>query len=90
MKSSPFTRKVRKASTVEREAQSTDIVLFDNDSCSMTVTGFEHDDICGYTVKAYLVNKTDKDLMFSCNDASINGYMGGPALGNDCGGGEDQ
>ena len=37
------------ASTVEREAQSTDIVLFDNDSCSMTVTGFEHDDICGWT-----------------------------------------
>lgn len=36
------------ASTVEREAQSTDIVLFDNDSCSMTVTGFEHDDISGY------------------------------------------
>lgn len=63
------------ASTVEREAQSTDIVLFDNDSCSMTVTGFEHDDICGYTVKAYLVNKTDKDLMFYCDDASINGYL---------------
>ena len=66
------------ASTVKREAQSTDIVLFDNDSCSMTVTGFEHDDIFGYTVKAYLVNKTDKDLMFSCNDASINGYMADP------------
>ena len=66
------------ASTVEREAQSTDIVLFDNDSCSMTVTGFEHDDIRGYTVKAYLVNKTDKDLMFFCNDASINGYMADP------------
>lgn len=66
------------ASTVEREAQSTDIVLFDNDSCSMTVAGFEHDDIFGYTVKVYLVNKTDKDLMFSCNDASINGYMADP------------
>lgn len=66
------------ASTVEREAQSTDIVLFDNDSCSMTVTGFEHDDICGYTVKAYLVNKTNKDLTFYCDDASINGYMADP------------
>ena len=66
------------ATTVEREAQSTDIVLFDNDSCSMTVAGFEHDDIFGYTVKVYLVNKTDKDLMFSCNDASINGYMADP------------
>ena len=44
----------------------------------MTVAGFEHDDIFGYTVKVYLVNKTDKDLMFSCNDASINGYMADP------------
>lgn len=66
------------ASTVERETQSTDIVLFDNDSASMTVTGFEPDGTFGYTMKVYLVNKTDKDLMFSTHDASVNGYMAEP------------
>ena len=34
--------------------------------------------LLGYAVNVYLVNKTDKGLMFSVNDASINGYMCDP------------
>lgn len=66
------------ASTVERTAQDTDIVLIDNDECSLIVTGFDPDNLFGYAVNVYLVNKTDKDLMFSVNDASINGFMCDP------------
>ena len=61
-----------------REGQDTDTVLFDNDSASMTVIGFEPDDLFGYTVKTYLVNKTDKTLMFSTENATVNGFMCDP------------
>ena len=66
------------ASTNERTAQASDLVLFDNDDCTLIVTGFDPDSLLGYAVNVYLVNKTDKGLMFSVNDASINGYMCDP------------
>ena len=66
------------ASTIERTAQASDLVLFDNDDCTLIVTGFDPDSLLGYAVNVYLVNKTDKGLMFSVNDASINGYMCDP------------
>ncbi len=58
-----------------REAQESDIVLVDNDYASVIVTGYEHDDIWGYTVNLFFVNKTDTDVMFSVENASVNGYM---------------
>lgn len=66
------------ASTIERTAQASDLVLFDNDDCTLIVTGFDPDSLLGFAVNVYLVNKTDKGLMFSVNDASINGYMCDP------------
>lgn len=66
------------ATTVERTSQDSDIVLFDNDDCTMVVTGFDPDSVFGYSVNVYLVNKTDKNLMFSVGDASINGFMCAP------------
>lgn len=66
------------ATTVERTAQDSDLVLFDNDECTLIVTGFDPDSLFGYAVNVYLVNKTDKTLMFSVDDASINGYMCDP------------
>ncbi len=61
-----------------RESQKGDIVLFDNENCTMIVTGFDSEGIWGYSVKVYLVNKTDETLMFSVGDAAINGYMCDP------------
>lgn len=58
-----------------RESLSSDIVLLDNEYVTMLVTGFEEDHIWGYTANVYLVNKTDVAVMFSVEDASINGYM---------------
>lgn len=66
----------------EREPQANDIVLFDNEECTMIVTGFEHDDMWGYSVNVYLRNKTDKALMFSVQDAAVNGFMCDPFWAN--------
>ena len=62
----------------ERAAQPADIVLFDNEQCKMIVTGFEMDEIWGYTMKVYLENKTDLDLMFSTDGVAVNGFMCDP------------
>ena len=67
-----------KATETVREPAKTDQILVDNDSCSVIVTGFEPDNSWGFAMQLYLVNKTDKDLVFSADDASINGIMCDP------------
>ena len=67
-----------KASETVREPAAADQVLVDNDSCSVIVTGFEPDNSWGFAMQLYLVNKTDKDLVFSADNASINGVMCDP------------
>lgn len=58
-----------------RELQSTDNVIVDNEYVTAIVTGYEFDDIWGYTANLFLVNKTDKEIMFSVDEVSVNGYM---------------
>lgn len=65
-----------KAEFFIREPQSTDTIIADNDYASVIVTGYEEDDIWGYTVNLYILNKTpDHKIMFSVDDAAVNGYM---------------
>ena len=52
--------------------------MVDNDAVSITILGTEKDEIWGYTVKLYLENKTDKEVMFTTEEDSINGYMVDP------------
>lgn len=66
------------AKKFERKSLDSDIVIVDNDIASVIVTGFEEDEIFGYTAKLYLVNKTDKELMFTCDDVTVNGYKADP------------
>lgn len=66
------------ASNFVRESKETDNVIIDNDYVSVIVTGYEIDDIFGYTVKLFLINKTDENVMFSVDEASVNGYMADP------------
>lgn len=61
-----------------RQSVADDIVLVDNDEYSVIVTGFDPDNLWGYTMKVYLCNKTDKALMFAIDEASVNGYMCDP------------
>ncbi len=61
-----------------REAQPTDTVLVDNEKVSVIVTDYDEDGFWGYTVNLFLVNKTDKELTYSVDDASVNGFMADP------------
>lgn len=66
------------ASVFTREAQSSDNIIIDNEYATVIVTGYENDAIWGYTVNLFLINKTDKEVMFSVDEASVNGYMADP------------
>lgn len=66
------------AVTFVRTPLDTDNVILDNDSVTVIVTGYEDDDIWGYTVNLFLLNKTDKNVMFCVDEASVNGYMADP------------
>lgn len=67
-----------KATIFVRETQANDNVIIDNDYVTVIATGYEDDAIWGYTVNLFLLNKTDKDIMFSVDEASVNGYMADP------------
>lgn len=60
------------------EAGFEDIVLADNENLTFKITAVENDAVWGYTMKVFLENKTDQDLMFSLNDVSVNGFMCDP------------
>lgn len=62
----------------EREPQSGDEILADNDDVSIIVVSKGIDSIWGYRLTVYLENKTDKNLMISTDDASVNGFMCDP------------
>lgn len=52
-----------------------DSVIIDNGDCAFTVTKIEANGFWGFTLNVLCENKTDKTLMFSWNDVSVNGYM---------------
>ena len=64
-----------KATAFIREPQETDTVIVDNDQITILVTGYPEDSFWGYVASVYLVNKTEKTLMFTVDDASVNGFM---------------
>ena len=61
-----------------RPTKQTDTVIIDNKYATVIVTGYEYDEIWGYTVNLFLINKTDKTLMFAIDEASVNGLMADP------------
>lgn len=77
-----------KAVKFVREEQSSDSVIIDNDNVTVIVTGYEEDGFWGYTVNLYLVNKTDKNIMFSVDEASVNGFMADPFYATSVAGGK--
>ena len=62
------------ATEPKHEIQPTDIVLFDNDACTMAICGFYSDNFMGYTAKAYYQNKTDDRIDIILDKGSINGF----------------
>lgn len=71
-----------------RESSADDIVLTDNDAITAVVTGYDKDDIWGYTVNVYFLNKTENELMFAVEDASVNGFMADPFFATSLKGGK--
>lgn len=67
-----------KAVKFVREAQPSDNTIIDNDYATVIVTGYEKDPIWGYCVNLFLLNKSDKNVMFSVDEASVNGFMASP------------
>lgn len=71
------------ATTYVRGTVDTDVVLVENEYVKAVVTGCVPDDIWGFTLTMYLENKTDDAVMFSIEDASVNGYMSDPFFANE-------
>lgn len=65
--------------TLSAEIQFEEIVVVDNEVCTIKVTGIEPDDFWGYAVNVYLENKSaDKTYMFSTESAALNGIDSDP------------
>lgn len=64
-----------KTTTFQRTAQDSDVVLVDNDEVSVTVIGYDKENLFGYSVVVFIQNKTDKNVIFSTDDESVNGFM---------------
>jgi hypothetical protein len=50
-------------------------VVVDNEYCTFTITKVEDDPVWGVTLKVLCENKSDKNLTFSWEDVSVDGYM---------------
>lgn len=68
-----------------RQPHSGDQVLVDNEEVTVIVTGFTQDAIWGYTAELFLVNKTDRRIMFTAENASVNGFMADPLYADSVG-----
>lgn len=60
------------------EAAFEEIILVDNQDVTFKITSVENDPVWGYTLKVFLENKTDKELMFTLDNTSVNGFMCDP------------
>jgi hypothetical protein len=52
-----------------------DTVIVDDENVAFTITSVKDSGFWGFTLKVFCENKTDKDLMFSWDNVSVNGYM---------------
>lgn len=56
-----------------------ELVVVDNDECTVKITGIEPDNMWGYTLKVNLENKSaDKTYMFSTQSGAVNGVESDP------------
>ena len=60
------------------EPKETDTVIVDNDDITFIVMGVDDELADLYTLHCYIANKTGKNLMFSWENVSVNGFMVDP------------
>ena len=56
----------------------TEHILVDDENCTVKITGIDTDNMWGYTLKVFLENKTELELMYSLDGVSVNGFMCDP------------
>lgn len=66
------------ATLVNRQQQDGDIVLVDDEQFQVLATECYEDEVWGYTMKLYIVNRTDKNIMVSIDNCAVNGFMADP------------
>ena len=67
------------------------IVVIDNEFVTFTVKSVFYDEFWeSYGLKIYLENKTDKPVMFSWDEVSVNGYMCDPFWASEVAGGKKE
>lgn len=52
-----------------------DRTIVENDRCAFVVTSYDPDGTFGFTVRARCENRSDRTLMFSWDECSVNGWM---------------
>lgn len=62
---------------VVEEADFQEVILFDNETCTLRLTGIEPDSESGFVWDICFENKTDQNIMFYFDNGSVNGYMAG-------------
>lgn len=62
----------------ETTAPFAEVTLVDDESCTVIIKGYDENALLGYGVNVFLENKTDKELMFSVSEVSVNGFMCDP------------
>ena len=77
-----------KAVQYVRTPQAEDNIIVDNEYITVIVTGYADNPIWGYSVNVFLLNKTNKQIMFTVDDASVNDYMADPFFAKSVSGGK--
>lgn len=73
----------KEAVAFERKAQPDDEVIVDNEYVTVTVIGYEMSDDGDFSVKLFLVNKTDDYIYLDADDVALNDFMISAFLGAD-------
>ena len=60
-----------------------EITLVDNETCTVIIKGIDEENLFGYALNVFLENKTGKELMFSLDEVSVNGFMEDASLWSD-------
>lgn len=55
-----------------------ELTLANDENVTVKVTAIDESNFWGYTLKVFLENKTDKELMFTVESVSVNGFMCDP------------
>ena len=67
------------------------ITVIDNENLTFSVKAVEYDSMWGtYSLKVFIENKTDKMLMVTWEDTSVNGYMCDPFWASEVAGGKKE